>query len=511
LHYSGFQVPVLSLAIISLLVVGQVQAAEPEVSNILVQQRTDGSKLVDISYDLFDSDADTMFITLNFSVNGGQSWEYPVFGISGDVGAGIISGTDKNAVWNCALIPNGVNLVDFRVQIIASDKGVQHQVHSPDNVAIMDFSPVDWSDPEIIEKFSRADLCQIEASTFLNGGVYAHLPVVEQLKALNPNLKIVDYVSVKSAKLSGAYETSAPFWQDWFERTREYWAYTTEGDTVSDWPGNVVLNILEPGCRDAMVQTIIEYHGTSSNQVDGIFWDYFNNKIWIPDFIELEGEPDLDNDGVAHNSDPDELLAYQNAQIALIQAVRDSLGEDYLMIFNGQRSYHDSSFANLADGIMYEIFPTLHFPDPNMAHALDPNYEFNLFEVRSWLRTVNGEPYLLMSNPTTSRYYDYLGEVTILETGNQFRAVALLVDGYSCWNTNSGSSFNYVYGWTNNEISLGTPIGPTTFEDNFLRRDFEYGKVEIEMTNGAFPNPFDYRIWALGQIVEELDIPYHHP
>ncbi len=39
----------------------------------------------------------------------------------------------------------------------------------------------------------------------------------------------------------------------------------------------------------------------------------------------------------------------------------------------------------------------------------------------------------------------------------------------------------------------------------------EMGKVEIEMTSGSYPNPFDSRVWALGRIVEELAIPYRFP
>ena len=87
-----------------------------------------------------------------------------------------------------------------------------------------------------------------------------------------------------------------------------------------------------------------------------------------------------------------------------------------------------------------------------------------------------------------------------------FRAVALVVDAYSVWN-----SGNYWYGWTDNEISLGDALGPATFEGNFIRRNFQYGRVEIEMTSGFYPDPFDYRIWVQGNLVEELSIPYHNP
>lgn len=55
--------------------------------------------------------------------------------------------------------------------------------------------------------------------------------------------------------------------------------------------------------------------------------------------------------------------------MSLVTAARDSLGEDCIQIFNGQRAYGEPAFAALADGAFYELFPTLFFPDNDMAHA----------------------------------------------------------------------------------------------------------------------------------------------
>jgi hypothetical protein len=85
--------------------------------------------------------------------------------------------------------------------------------------------------------------------------------------------------------------------------------------------------------------------------------------------------------------------------------------------------------------------------------------------------------------------------------------VALLTDCYSSWNSHGSHTF----GWTENDINLGDPIGPTMIDGGSYARDFEFGRVELIMDNGFYPNPYEYRILVNGTIVEELDIPYHFP
>jgi hypothetical protein len=383
---------------------------------------------------------------------------------------------------------------------------VTYEPHSPRNVAILDFGAPNWADPATIEKFSRADVCIVMGHHLWMAGNSGHINVVEQLKALNPDLTIVGYVSVKSAHESGPTYHPDSFWYKWWFRTSPFFMETTEGDTASDWPNSRLINILDPACRQVQVETIVEMQTGSLNVFDGIFWDYFNNSLWIPAFMDVQGDIDLDGDGVAHYLDQDEMQAYRDAQELLVEAVRAELGEDFVQIFNGQRAYGDSSFAAMADGAWYELFPTLFFPDPDMANALDPAYEFSLMNVRPWFRTSNGGPFIVLGNPWINRYKDHNGEVQDINLGNVFRAVALVTDVHSVWNKN-----NYAYGWTDNDISLGQPLGPAVFEGDFIRRDFQYGKIEIEMTLGTYPNAFDYRIWCLGQLVEELSVPFHFP
>ena len=68
---------------------------EAEITNIQASQRTDGSKLVDIYFDLSEDSLFTYFeISAEVSINGGNTYE-PMLYISGDVGIGIIYGENK--------------------------------------------------------------------------------------------------------------------------------------------------------------------------------------------------------------------------------------------------------------------------------------------------------------------------------------------------------------------------------------------------------------------------------
>ena len=500
---------------VSLLLLGSffagVSVAEtPVVTNVFMAQRIDGSGLVDISYDVIAL-VDTLAITVQFSVDGGLGWDFPVLNISGDVGPKVASGPGKSILWNAGLIPEELSLSNIQVRVLANNLGVELFPHSPVSVSITDFSSVDWSNPVNFDIYARADFIQLMGAVVWQGGPAQDIPVIAELKARNPDAKIVAYVSVKSAQVYAGGSSTVSFWQQWYNRTLPYQVHTTTGELASDFPGNVLINILDPDCRRVMIETIQEFNNNSLNQFDGVFWDYFNNKIWVPRDLEVTGDPDFDGDGIGHFDDADERTAFRAAQIDLIGALRDSMGTDFIQFFNGQRAYADSSFASLGDGCQYELFPTLFFPDPDMAHALDPSYQFSLTNVRRWFRTENGGPYLVLANTWQNWYYDYNGDVVQLINGNQHRAVALVTDAYASWNTNDLNTYSNTYAWTDNDISLGQPLGPPTFEGSFIRRDFQYGKLEIKMTSGAYPNPFDYKIWALGQLVEELRIPFHFP
>jgi len=77
----------------------QVLAVDPIVSNVQAKQR-EGSRLVDITYDVADPDSPTLTVYLKVSPDGGKTWKGPVELVSGDVGQHIAPGTAKKLVWD---------------------------------------------------------------------------------------------------------------------------------------------------------------------------------------------------------------------------------------------------------------------------------------------------------------------------------------------------------------------------------------------------------------------------
>jgi len=74
----------------------------PVVSNVTASQRTDGSKIVDIYYDLYDANNELCDISFKLSADGGSSYEIipnPA-NLSGDFGDDLPNGTNKHIIWH---------------------------------------------------------------------------------------------------------------------------------------------------------------------------------------------------------------------------------------------------------------------------------------------------------------------------------------------------------------------------------------------------------------------------
>ena len=93
----------------------------PVVSNINVSQRTDGSKLVDIYYDLGDADGDACLVTVQASSDGGSTWAVPITALTGDVGPSVAPSVGKHIVWDSWTDLPGAVGNQFRVRVCADD------------------------------------------------------------------------------------------------------------------------------------------------------------------------------------------------------------------------------------------------------------------------------------------------------------------------------------------------------------------------------------------------------
>jgi formylglycine-generating enzyme required for sulfatase activity len=95
-------------------------AQEAEVTNVTAAQRTDGSKQVDITYDLTEDTLFTFFIVnIEVSFDGGVTYT-PTNYVTGDCGMGIGPEIGKVIVWNIGWEYNDTFDEDVKVKVIAT-------------------------------------------------------------------------------------------------------------------------------------------------------------------------------------------------------------------------------------------------------------------------------------------------------------------------------------------------------------------------------------------------------
>jgi len=97
-------------------------AVPPVVSNVVAHQRTDGSKKVDIYYDLDDPDSPTLNVSVKVSSDGGATYAVPVTKLTGDVGANVPRSPGKHIVWeSCGTDLPGAFGTNHKLCVTASD------------------------------------------------------------------------------------------------------------------------------------------------------------------------------------------------------------------------------------------------------------------------------------------------------------------------------------------------------------------------------------------------------
>lgn len=95
-------------------------AVDPVISNVRAAQR-EGTRLVDIDYDVEDADSPTLTILVEVSDNNGASYTVPAVSFTGDVGRGITPGPGKRITWDAkADWPNQYSS-KVRFRVLASD------------------------------------------------------------------------------------------------------------------------------------------------------------------------------------------------------------------------------------------------------------------------------------------------------------------------------------------------------------------------------------------------------
>jgi len=100
-----------------LLLPSLLSAAAPVVSNVRAAQRA-GTKLIDVTYDLSDSDSTSVFVSIQIY---DSTTPLPAFSLSGDVGSGVTPGFNKKITWNAGQDWNRRYTTSGSARIIADD------------------------------------------------------------------------------------------------------------------------------------------------------------------------------------------------------------------------------------------------------------------------------------------------------------------------------------------------------------------------------------------------------
>jgi len=96
-------------------------AQDPVVENVRFVQRTDGSLIVDIYYDVSAPEGTLLMVTIEASGNDGRTWDLHCESLLGDEG-GVLPGKGKHVVWNFFEDNPWVSGDDYRVRVTAYEE-----------------------------------------------------------------------------------------------------------------------------------------------------------------------------------------------------------------------------------------------------------------------------------------------------------------------------------------------------------------------------------------------------
>lgn len=203
-------------------------ADPPEVTNIRASQRF-GTKLIDVYYDLADTDGDPC--TIAITIYSGST-PLPVFSISGDVGPGITPGADKHIIWNAGQDWNRRYTTQGKARIVADDASTTPPSSS------MVFVPAGFSNPGVeiytsgffMDKFevSKALWDSVHSWALSNGYSFSATGVATD--ATHPITGISWYDAVKWCNARSEMEGLNPCY------------YTDAGQTVVYKTGEPILD-----------------------------------------------------------------------------------------------------------------------------------------------------------------------------------------------------------------------------------------------------------------------------
>ncbi len=298
--------------------------------------------------------------------------------------------------------------------------------------------------------------------------------IISRLRELNPDIKILGYLTVLQVKElypDTAYLASTLPWELEYYRTLEdNWAWSTTGDTFHVWPGLILLDpITESGEGDTrlmndIVDMLEKYTDAWPGAIDGVMHDYIMYQPYISPYNDnVEGELDLDDNGILIGDDDNEREVYLQWQKDYVAAIRSRLGPRFIQIANGRVPQEDAELAGYLNGIFYELFP-------NMCWGITDRAGFEILlenQAEGWLTEAHGRTWSILTNAS-------------IEYNNMFCMLSSMLTG--CFYTELVDEYTF-RGWSI-EIDAGQPLSQLVVEgkaDSILtyRRSFGGGEALI--------------------------------
>jgi hypothetical protein len=340
--------------------------------------------------------------------------------------------------------------------------------------------------PKIANYYLRWDLSEAEIKELANWGVVIldmeiqenHPEQLQELRQLNPNIKILAYIPSEEITENPAS------WTGFTPALRQYmlnridpswWLKDETGKQISVWPGTYMLNLSDVGGASATGERFNDFLSrfiaekiAASGLWDGVMLD----SLWGSISTTNGGHLDLNNDGQIDSKT--EANAWWHAGVKeLLTKTRALVGNNFIIVGNGTVTW---DYQPLLNGMMFESFPT--------------RWESN----GTWTGVMNSYEKINAANQLKPQVNIINGTFKDPENYQHFRfdlASALMENGYFSYDYDV-SNHGQLWWYDEYQANLGAPQGVAhnlldnnkiTLEPGLWRRNFDNGIVLVNSTN----------------------------